>query len=476
MHASNGTIGHILNGDPYGPVEGIFSPYEIMGHDLDYMESIEGDDAGNLWALADRGLYKLNRQQEAEYFSFDYTDFERSFYSFEFLDNGKLVFGMKNRIALMDPFEIKRNEYEAIPYIKDVNVLEKTLPGNPGMAGQELRLKANENFVSFYFSSLSYTLADKNRILYKLDGFDPDWIEAGKRRFVNYTNIPSGDYTFQLKAANNEGIWNEIPVELRIHIATPWYDTALAKIAFVLLVGSLIYFLYRYRITQIRKEAKMKSEFEKKLANTELSALRAQMNPHFIFNSLNSIESYIIKNEPFKAAEYINDFARLMRLILQNSRSQYVRLQDEIESLDLYLMMESLRFENKFEYQINLSDEIKQGRYEIPPMLIQPYVENAIWHGLMHKEEGGRVDIDISRNNGMLRCVIEDNGIGRKKSFEMKKNKRTRGKKSMGMQITEDRIQTINELYNTNTRVQIIDKEDESGQGTGTTIVLEIPV
>jgi len=209
-----------------------------------------------------------------------------------------------------------------------------------------------------------------------------------------------------------------------------------------------------------------------------MSALLAQMNPHFLFNSLNSIDSYIIRNESKKASEYLNNFARLMRLILQNSRSNYISLKDELEALELYMQMESLRFKNKFCYSIAVDNDVDTSSVVIPPMLIQPYVENAIWHGLMHRSNGseGLVKISISKKEEDLQCVIEDNGIGRTKAEEIKAQKPTNHKRSMGMQITQDRIEIINKLYNMNASVEIHDLTDADGNAKGTKVELTIPV
>jgi len=273
-------------------------------------------------------------------------------------------------------------------------------------------------------------------------------------------------------------VWNEKIVEMPVHIATPfwlrwWFITLVA-----LVIAMAAYWLYRFRMEQVKKKQRLKSEYEKKLANVEMSALLAQMNPHFLFNSLNSIDSYIIRNESKKASEYLNNFARLMRLILQNSRSNYINLKDELEALELYMQMESLRFKNKFCYSIAVDENVETNSIVIPPMLIQPYVENAIWHGLMHKTNGieGLVKINISKNADDLLCVIEDNGIGRKKAAELKEQKQSNHKRSMGMQITKDRIEIINKLYNMNASINIYDMEDELGNAKGTKVELIIPV
>ncbi len=208
-----------------------------------------------------------------------------------------------------------------------------------------------------------------------------------------------------------------------------------------------------------------------------MSALPAQMNPHFLFNSLNSIDSYIIRNESKKASEYLNNFARLIRLILQNSRTNYTSLKDELETLDLYLQMESLRFKDKFEFEISVAEGLDASSINIPPMLIQPYLENAIWHGLMHKDGGGgkvRVRVELAGDN--LVCTVEDNGVGRARAAELNPRRSGKNRQSMGMKITEDRIEILNKLYGANTRVQVIDLYDDTGAGCGTRVVLTIPV
>jgi LytS/YehU family sensor histidine kinase len=268
-------------------------------------------------------------------------------------------------------------------------------------------------------------------------------------------------------------------LEIPISIASAWWMTWWFQLGVVLLVAGAIYWLYRYRIQQFRKKEKLKTQYEKKLANVEMTALLAQMNPHFLFNSLNSIDSYIIRNESGKASEYLNNFARLMRLILQNSRSNYITLKDELEALDLYLQMESLRFREKFKYSIITDETIDLSAVVIPPMLIQPYVENAIWHGIMHKTDGqpGLVEIYISqdlRNN--LICVVRDNGIGRARAEALKAQNPGNRKRSMGMQITRDRIEMINKLYNTSTEVMITDLVNDAGEAAGTEVRLVIPV
>jgi LytS/YehU family sensor histidine kinase len=237
----------------------------------------------------------------------------------------------------------------------------------------------------------------------------------------------------------------------------------------------LIYTFYHFTAKQIRIEERLKAEFDKKLSNVEMTALRSQMNPHFIFNCLNSIDYYILKNETEKASDYLNRFSRLIRLILQNSRSNYVNLKDELEALRLYIEMESLRFHQKFDYRIEIDKQLNTTEFEIPPMLLQPYVENAIWHGLLHKKEQGMLHLRLGLEAQQLICSIKDNGVGRKAAGDFRSKSATK-QKPMGMRITEDRISLINRLYDTKAAVEIIDLHDEKGSPCGTQVNLCIPI
>ncbi|HEY1112153.1 MAG TPA: histidine kinase [Chitinophagaceae bacterium] len=219
-----------------------------------------------------------------------------------------------------------------------------------------------------------------------------------------------------------------------------------------------------------------KSKLQKHAADLEMQALRAQMNPHFIFNCLNAINHFILKNETEIASDYLTKFARLIRMVLQSSSQKYIPLHDELETLKLYIGMESVRFRNHFSYTLHCHPSVEIEMMQIPPMLLQPFVENAIWHGLMHRTEGGKLTIDIEEQGGLLQCTIQDNGIGRSKAAELK-SKSASFKKSMGMEITANRLQL---LYNGNgsgaNALNIVDLQDENGEALGTRVVLRIPI
>ncbi|TAE48115.1 MAG: hypothetical protein EAZ89_15900 [Bacteroidetes bacterium] len=206
----------------------------------------------------------------------------------------------------------------------------------------------------------------------------------------------------------------------------------------------------------------------------ELANLRAQMNPHFIFNCLNSIYRYTKEGNTETASYYLQKFSRLLRLVLENSRSEKITLARDLDALKLYVEIEALRFKDKLRFHVRMDPAIDPGFVQVPGMLIQPHVENAIWHGLMHKDEGGEIELALTQpQEQILRVEIRDNGIGRSASAELRTQN---AHKSIGSQITEDRIRMAGKMARGGAKTQITDLYDEQGQATGTLVVLEIPI
>jgi sensor histidine kinase YesM len=216
----------------------------------------------------------------------------------------------------------------------------------------------------------------------------------------------------------------------------------------------------------------IQAEWQQRTSELEMQALRAQMNPHFIFNCLSSINKFILKNEPDKASDYLTQFSRLIRLVLLNSQKSLIVLQEEIDMLKLYLEMEKLRFKDQFNYIIRYTNEIDPSNIYIPPLLLQPFCENAIWHGLMHKEGSGELDVLISKEGDMVVCAITDNGIGRKKAADIK-TKSTEKLKSLGLKLTAERLTLFN---NSNSSEIFYKMEDVIKDGTisGTCVKVSI--
>jgi LytS/YehU family sensor histidine kinase len=265
-----------------------------------------------------------------------------------------------------------------------------------------------------------------------------------------------------------DGEWTEAEQTIHFVINPPFWLTWWF-ISFAGISGSLfVLFVYKYRTNNLRKE------FQLKMYDVELKALRSQMNPHFIFNSINSIQYYILNKSPQQAYSYLAKFSNLMRRILQNSKINYITLEEEMESLNLYLELESIRMEGELQYFIEVDNEINQKNTYIPSMIIQPYVENAILHGLLNKEGEKKIVIRMIKEITHLYCEIDDNGIGRVKAKELNKN-RTNKHESTAMKTTKDRLEILNRKNTGKLSINIVDKYDNAGNSLGTKVQVFIP-
>ena len=239
-------------------------------------------------------------------------------------------------------------------------------------------------------------------------------------------------------------------------------------ILFFLIVAYFVFTSYRLRQKNYR------TALEKKNLETEQRMLRSQMNPHFIFNSMNSIQSYISGNENFTAMTYLSKFAQLMRGILENSRQTMISLDEEINTLNLYIELERLRFQNKFEFELKVDPNIYPETTYIPPMLVQPFAENAIKHGLKGLNGNGLLKISFVKKDSLIECTIEDNGIGREQANAMKEN-RNQDHQSLGMQVTRERIDAFKKEKKTESNFYIVDLKNEAGKATGTKVNVLFP-
>ena len=310
---------------------------------------------------------------------------------------------------------------------------------------------------------------------YMLKGYDKDWINTDQRR-VRYPRLGGGEYVFSVRAREGaDKEWTGITtLEVRVSkkLAEFWWFWAI--IIGAAAVSAI--FLYRILISRAKQKERLKADFEHRLSEIQMQALRAQMNPHFLFNSLNSIKYYAISKSKDETAAYLSKFALLVRAILNNSKNHTISLKDELDALRLYIEIEHLRLEGKFDFQVDIDSNIQVGQTQVPPMIFQPYVENAIWHGLMHKKNGkGKLLVQVKDMGNQIQCIIEDNGVGRAHSAALHK-KQMDHKDSVGMQITSNRIELINRIYGINTQVHVIDLVDPEGSPSGTRVVINIPM
>jgi streptogramin lyase len=440
--------------------------------------AIKQDQQQRLWIATLNGLSLFDRKKNhfENYTTNDGLIDNEAGGSFDKCDDGKFYIGYDDSYNYFDPNNIIKNDLPPPIVFTSFKIFGKEMrPPEDNDANNAMELSYKQNMLSFEFAALNYTVPQKNQYAYKLEGADKDWTYSGSGRQATYSNLSGGDYVFHVKAANNDGVWNEEGKSIFIHIASPFWDTSWFRIFVITIFISAGYLFYRRRISFIRKQEERKTAFNKQLAQIEMKALKAQMNPHFIFNCLNSINSYILENDKKMASDYLTKFSTLIRLILENSDKQKINLDDELEMLTTYLQLEQNRLDNKFDYYIHVDPSIKTTAFEIPSLILQPFIENAIWHGVVHKNEKGKIDISIKKESNTLLCIIEDNGIGRSKAAALKKLQLIKHE-SMAMKVTEDRLKILNELNLERPAVTILDLFDENQQPSGTRAEIIIPV
>jgi ligand-binding sensor domain-containing protein len=324
------------------------------------------------------------------------------------------------------------------------------------------------------FTAVSFKSGGDIVYSYQLEGLDKRW-NTTTANFVNFPTLQPGGYTLLLKAVNKFGVQSETK-KIRIDIRPPWWATLPFRVAALLVTGLLILFIYRYNIRSVKRKQELKRDFETRFAALEQKALQAQMNPHFIFNALNSIQTFILNLDAEGANNYLTKFASLIRQTLENSMHSLIPVVSEIQYIETYLKLEKLRFRDKFEYRVEVDESIDQNNTLLPGMLLQPYIENSIRHGIQHrKDNNGLVFISAVKTAGhAVLYTIQDNGVGRKTS-ELLKSSRHIEYQSRGTSINEKRVAAINIQFKTSIRVDIQDVVDEKGNVTGTSVTILIP-
>jgi ligand-binding sensor domain-containing protein len=433
--------------------------------------SILTDDSGNVWAGTAKGLAWVNtRTLQVRSFGkkdgmvTDFLDLPLSLAA-----NGAVLAGTVYGVQFFHPDSLLKEKVMPEILLTAFKIFDKNYADSLNINYlKKINLSWQQNFFSFEFASTNFSQPQKNEYAYRLQGFDKAWVYLKNRHSASYTNVPPGDYVLEIKSGR-EGRWYTPGIRLGIHIVPPFWATWWFRTLAVMVIAGAVWRFYRWRIEQIRREEALKTEFNQRIARTEMAALRAQMNPHFVFNCLSSINRFILVNKPDEASAYLTKFSRLIRLILDNSRTETVPLNKELDALQLYVEMEQMRFSDRFEYRLEISPQVQTEHVEVPPLLIQPFVENAIWHGLMHKKAPGLLQMRVFYEGKKLCIEVEDDGIGRQRAMELKSRSATVNK-SLGMKVTAERLEVINQIYGTHAVATTEDLTDENGEAAGTRV------
>lgn len=402
--------------------------------------------------------------------------------------DGTLYFGGSNGLNYFTDKEVKASDYLPAIVITDFKVFSKDVlvvtdkgtdvnqPGKIEQEGKnyylkekisflgELILTYRESVFSFEFSSLDYTNPNKNKYAYKMIGFDENWNYMGTQNTATYTNLDPGEYTLVVRGSNSDGIWNPAEKKMKITIIPPFWMTGWFKTISVFLIILVIYLLIRsYFLNQQRKTKR-----EKELIELQLKTIKSQIDPHFAFNAINTIASFMYSDKPDVAYDYFTRFARMIRNILEDNEKISRTVNEELDFVRNYLELQKMRFREKLEYFISIGEDVPLNA-EVPKMIIQSYAENAIKHGLMHRKSGGALSITLSMNEPVLIIEIEDNGIGREKAAQLSTDSTHRG-----FRIMERTIELYSKLNNTRINQVIEDLRDEKGNPLGTRVVISL--
>lgn len=436
---------------------------------------MQKDNKGNIWVSTNRGISRFNPKSgrfrifgpedglKIEEFNSDNTFLAK---------DGEMFFGGMGGVVSFYPDSVdvdKTEQFNSPLLITDFKVSGASRYFKKAIyESDSVTLKKGENNFRVDFASIDFANAEKIKYRYRLAGKNNEFAETDFRnRSVNYSNLSPGNYHLEIEATNLNGDWIS-KTFLFIKIPPYYYQTLTFRILLVLLIAGIIgYFMFSHN-QQIRMKARQQ-QYELKL-----ESLRGQMNPHFIFNSLNSINYFISQNDRLAANRYIADFARLIRSILGNLSQEYIPLSKELESINDYLQLEHLRFGDKFDYEVVLDDTISTDNFLVFPGMVQPFIENAIWHGVRSLEgRKGFVKISFYKQKpDALFCSVEDDGVGRKLADARKSN--LPGKTSRGIGIVVERIKIINHLRQTHYEVKIEDLFNDRKE-TGTHVTIEIP-
>ena len=358
--------------------------------------------------------------------------------------------------------ELNFNKESSAVYLKTVSVPNQELIHNPE---NKFEIAYPQNSLRLNYTSLTYDHDQDLTYKYRLKGLEDSW-KYTSRNEIFYSYIPPGDYTFEIMVRNKGGLWSEKPRVVEFTVEPPlwgknWFIT-LMVVAIILFISSIMYLLFR--------NYKIKTQAKHDITRYQHQALSNQMNPHFLFNSLNSIHRYILENNSSYASKFLSKFARLTRLFLKNSQNHRIPISKELESIRLYLELENLRMKNKFDYTIDIEENIDPSKIEIPSMLLQPIVENAVIHGIRYlHDRRGKINITINKKGPLLQFIIEDNGVGRNKAAEIEQKK---PHQSFGNSIISKRIELLNQLHNSFISLNYIDLYSENA-GVGTKVILD---
>lgn len=429
-------------------------------------------DSSAIWAATNKGVSKITITNRAplKYTIKTYSMMDglpsNEINDIEIVRN-KIWVASNKGVTFFHPDSVNSAHIDLPIYLNTIQINDKDTSILPNY-----KLTYDQNNIKVNFTGLGFKSAGKLNYRYRMIGLDTSWTYT-KSREIQFTTLPANNYTLILNVMNADNTWSKNVSIVHFDISLPFWKQWWFQLVVIVLCAYTMFFLIRFRLKRVEQRKEKINDLNKILMNLKLKALRAQMNPHFTFNVMNSIQHFIANNDGEAANRYLSRFSKLIRLILNNSEKNQVPIADEIKALELYLELEAMRFEERFEYKISVDKSIDILEVEIPSMLIQPYVENSIKHGILNLGRRGVIQIDIEKHDKFLKCIIEDNGVGRSHSVFLNKNI---SHKSFGTAITQERLAAINALNNSKLSENVIDLYDDKGEPIGTRVEIYIPI
>lgn len=450
---------------------------ETAGLNSSYISAVVCIDDREIWASTYDGVTSLNIKTE-KVNNYNQTDglINNFFYpGVKWVSKeGVIYFPGRSGLDFFNPDDLRSNPYP--PGIIFTNVKKKHKKGEeqnftPGF--ENVKLSNSDLFLEINYNGVHYQSNEALEYFYRLRTNDP-WIAAGQQRSILFSGLQAGEYQFQVKARSPDGLESPSSETLNIVVLPPFWQTWWFRILVVILLSSAIYYWVKRRENAMKLKEDQRLKVQRKMADLEKRALLAQMNPHFIFNAMNSIQQFIFNGDSEGAMRYLTRFSRLVRHVLNYSALPAVPLADEVQLIKDYIELELMRFPKKFEYSIRVDRSLDVNSVEVPPFFIQPQIENAILHGLMHKEENGKLDIAFEKQNGHLKIIVEDNGIGRDASRDIPDRNRFKGN-GKGLVIARERLRFLHADQEFEA-IQIIDLMDPKNRPAGTRVEVIIPL
>lgn len=384
-----------------------------------------------------------------------------------YVDSSKVYVGSPAGLTSFDEKQV--SDYSRC----DLRVLDISVSGESKRLQPTYELGYNDNNLRIEFAGISFKSGGDMLYRYRLKGLKDSW-DSTRQNQLEYPSLPSGNYQLELLAINKFGVVSN-PVIIPFFIDTAYWQTWWFKVLVVGFTIALTATLVAWRFSIVRRREKEKTSLQQKINELEQLALLSQMNPHFIFNCLNSIQAFIINNDLEKTNQYLTEFAHLIRQTMDSAEKGTISIGQEIKYLTRFIELEKMRFGHSFEYRIETDELIDQVNSCLPSMLLQPYVENSIRHGIRYKRDGqGLLEIKFRRSGDQLLCIVEDNGIGRKSARQFRSQVHVEYQ-SKGMTLAAQRVKALNRQYAESVVIEIIDKVDHEQKPIGTRVVISFP-